>query len=74
MITVSYNGIIAPEFSRTAKDMILEEETEGEECYTTRSFFPDLKIKYGDSSVMKWSLEGSYTSYLATSLTGLSPA
>lgn len=70
VITVSYNGVIAPEFSRTAKDMILEEEEEGEESYTTRSFFPDLKIKYGDSSVMKWSLEGSYTSYLATSFDG----
>ncbi len=70
VITVSYNGIIAPEFSRTAKDMILEEEDEGEEGYTTRSFFPFLKIKYGDSSVMKWSLEGSYTSYLATSFDG----
>lgn len=70
VITVSYNGIIAPEFSRTAKDMILEEETEGEENYVTRSFFPGLKVKYGDSSVMKWSLEGSYTSYLATSFDG----
>ncbi|MDE6995245.1 MAG: phage terminase large subunit [Lachnospiraceae bacterium] len=70
VITVSYNGIIAPEFSRTAKDMILEEETEGEDSYTTRSFFPSLKVKYGDSSVMKWSLEGSYTSYLATSFDG----
>lgn len=70
VITVSYNGIIAPEFSRTAKDMILEDEIEGEECYTTRSFFPNLKVKYGDSSVMKWSLEGSYTSYLATSFDG----
>lgn len=70
VITVSYNGIIAPEFSRTAKDMILEEEEEGEEGYTTRSFFPGLKIKHGDSSVMKWSLEGSYTSYLATSFDG----
>jgi len=70
VITVSYNGIIAPEFSRTAKDMILEEADEGEESYTTRSFFPSLKVKYGDSSVMKWSLEGSYTSYLATSFDG----
>lgn len=70
VITVSYNGIIAPEFSRTAKDMILEEETSGEESYVTRSFFPGLKVKYGDSSVMKWSLEGSYTSYLATSFDG----
>ena len=70
VITVSYNGIIAPEFSRTAKDMILEEETLGEESYVTRSFFPGLKVKYGDSSVMKWSLEGSYTSYLATSFDG----
>ncbi len=70
VITVSYNGTIAPEFSRTAKEMIQEEETPGEESYVTRSFFPDLKIKYGDSSVMKWSLEGSYTSYLATSFDG----
>lgn len=70
VITVSYNGIIAPEFSRTAKDMILEEEMEGEDSYVTHSFFPDLKVKYGDSSVMKWSLEGSYTSYLATSFDG----
>lgn len=70
VITVSYNGIIAPEFSRTAKEMITEEETEGEDSYTTRSFFPNLKVKYGDSSVMKWSLEGSYTSYLATSFDG----
>lgn len=70
VITVSYNGIIAPEFSRTAKDMILEEEMEGEDSYVTHSFFPGLKVKYGDSSVMKWSLEGSYTSYLATSFDG----
>lgn len=70
VITVSYNGIIAPEFSRTAKDMLLEEEMEGEDSYVTHSFFPDLKVKYGDSSVMKWSLEGSYTSYLATSFDG----
>lgn len=70
VITVSYNGIIAPEFSRTAKDMILEEEVDGEDSYVTRSFFPSLKVKYGDSSVMKWSLEGSYTSYLATSFDG----
>lgn len=70
VITVSYNGIIAPEFSRTAKDMLLEEEMEGEDSYVTHSFFPGLKVKYGDSSVMKWSLEGSYTSYLATSFDG----
>lgn len=70
VITVSYNGIIAPEFSRTAKDMILEEELQGEDSYVTHSFFPGLKVKYGDSSVMKWSLEGSYTSYLATSFDG----
>ena len=52
VITVSYNGIIASEFSRTAKEMILEEELEGEEGYVTRSFFPALKIKHGYSSVM----------------------
>lgn len=70
VITVSYNGIIAPEFSRTTKDMLLERGELGEDSYTTHDFFPDLKVKYGNSSVMKWSLEGSYTSYLATSFDG----
>ena len=70
VITVSYNGVIAPEFSRTAKDMITEEEIPGEDNYVTRSFFPELKIKHGDNAIMKWSLEGSYTSYLATSFDG----
>ena len=68
IITVSYNGYIAPEFARTTRDMIDEEPEPGEEdTYTTRDFFPEVKLKYGDSSVMKWSLEGSYASYLATS-------
>ena len=71
IITVSYNGYIAPEFARTTRDMIDEEPEPGEEdTYTTRDFFPEVKLKYGDSSVMKWSLEGSYASYLATSFDG----
>ena len=71
VITVSYNNIIAPEFARTTRDMVAEEpDPEDEESYTTRDFFPQVQLKYGDSSVMKWSLEGSYTSYLATSFDG----
>ncbi|MCM1192703.1 MAG: phage terminase large subunit [Acetatifactor muris] len=71
VITVSYNSIIAPEFARTTRDMVAEEpDPEDEESYTTRDFFPQVQLKYGDSSVMKWSLEGSYTSYLATSFDG----
>lgn len=71
IITVSYNSIIAPEFARTTRDMVAEEPEPGEEdTYTTRDFFPEVKLKYGDSSVMKWSLEGSYASYLATSFDG----
>lgn len=71
IITVSYNSIIAPEFARTTRDMVSEEpDPEEENTYTTRDFFPNVKVKYGDASVMKWSLEGSYTSYLATSFDG----
>lgn len=53
------------------RDMIQDEEEAGtDDCYVVNTFFPDVKLKYGDSSVMKWSLEGSYTSYLATSFDG----
>lgn len=70
IITVSYNQIIAPEFARTTRDMIQEEGDPWEGSYTTRDFFPHVRVKYGDASVMKWSLEGSYASYLATSFDG----
>ena len=70
IITVSYNNIIAPEFARTTRDMVQEEGEPGKDSYTTRDFFPHVKVKYGDASVMKWSLEGSYASYLATSFDG----
>lgn len=70
IITVSYNNVIAPEFARTTRDMILEEGEPGEGSYTTRDFFPEVQIKRGDAQAMKWSLEGSYASYLATSFDG----
>lgn len=71
IITVSYNGTIAPEFARTTRDMVAEEpDPENEDSYTTRDFFPQVRLKYGDASVMKWALEGSYASYLATSFDG----
>ena len=71
VITVSYNQTIAPEFARTTRDMIAEEpEPEETDSYTTRDFFPNVSLKYGDASVMKWALEGSYASYLATSFDG----
>ena len=60
IITVSYNGTIAPEFARTTRDMVAEEpDPENEDSYTTRDFFPQVRLKYGDASVMKWALEGS---------------
>ena len=71
VITVSYNGIIAPEFSKTVRNMVQDESIENDEnSYVCTDFFPDVKIKYGDAAVMKWSLEGSYSSYLATSFDG----
>lgn len=70
IITVSYNQVIAPEFARTTRDMVTEEGEPGEDSYTTRDFFPEVKLKFGDAAAMKWSLEGSYASYLATSFDG----
>lgn len=71
VISVSYNGIIAPEFSKMVREMVQDEEEEGNpDSYVVTSFNPNVKIKYGDGAVMKWSLEGSYTSYLATSFDG----
>lgn len=71
IITVSYNNIIAPKFSKIVRNMVEAEESRGEEdSYVTKTFFPELRIKYGDAAVMNWSLEGSYDSYLATSFDG----
>lgn len=71
VISVSYNGKIAPKFSKTVRNMVEEKPVKGEEnSFVLTDFFPNVKIKYGDAAVENWSLEGSYDSYLATSFEG----
>jgi len=57
--------------TKIVRDLINDEEIPGDDDYfTVRSFFPDIKIKFGDGAMERWSLEGYYNSYLATSFEG----
>lgn len=71
IITVSYNQTLSITFAKAIREMIQDKEIEGDKnYYTVNSFFPDIKIKSGDGAMDKWSIEGSYMSYLATSFDG----
>lgn len=71
VIEVSYNQPLSIQFSKTVRDLINDEEIIGDmDYFVVRSFFPDVKIKYGDAAMERWSLEGYYNSYLATSFDG----
>ncbi len=69
IMTGSYNEILSTTFAKTVRDTIAEEPTEGVLVY--RDIFPHTRIKYGEASASKWSLEGSsQANYLATSPKG----
>lgn len=71
IITVSYNQTLSIAFAKTVRDTIQDDEIEGDNNYfAVKSFFPEIKIKAGDGAMERWSLEGSYMSYLATSFDG----
>jgi len=58
-------------FAKAVRGAIADKEIAGDDnYYTVNSFFPNLKIKHGDGAMERWSLEGSYMSYLATSFDG----
>lgn len=68
-MTGSYNETLSSTFAKQVRDMIATEQTQGVTVY--RDIFPDTKIKYGEASMNKWTLEGSQVAnYLATSPTG----
>jgi predicted phage terminase large subunit-like protein len=69
IMTGSYNDDIAVDFSRYTRDAIQEERSRPEEIIYS-DIFPDTKIKQGDSSYMKWSLEGQYFSYKGVGIGG----
>jgi hypothetical protein len=71
IIEVSYNQTLSIQFSKTVRDLINDTEIENDnDYYAVTGFFPDVKIKYGDAGMERWSLEGYYNSYLATSFDG----
>lgn len=69
VIAVTYNEILAGRFSVNVRDGI--EATKEDKRFTVfNDVFPDVHIKYGDSSKGMWSLEGQFFSYLGTGFGG----
>jgi predicted phage terminase large subunit-like protein len=69
VMTGSYNETLSTTFSKSVRNAI--QEVKADENITVYSdVFPDVKIKQGDGAMNLWSLEGSYSNYLATSPTG----
>lgn len=65
----SYNETLSTRFSKNVRNSIQEiKATEKQIVYS--DIFPGTKIKYGDAAMNLWSLEGTDTSYLATSPSG----
>lgn len=70
VMTGSYNETLSTVFSRSVRDTISELKADDTKI-VYNDIFPHTKIKYGDSAVNLWSLEGNgYKNYLATSPTG----
>jgi len=70
-MAVSYSQDLSDLFSKTTRGLINDEEIPGEPgSFVVNSFFPDVKIKYGDAAMKRWSLEGYHNSFLATSIDG----
>ena len=69
IITGSYNDAAASDISRNVRNKIAEDSTEKWKVIY-REIFPESAIKIGDSSVMRWALEGQFFNYLASGVGG----
>lgn len=69
IMTGSYNETLSTTFSKAVRNGISEEKADKEKI-VYNDIFPNTRIKYGDSAMNLWSLEGGYNNYLATSPTG----
>lgn len=69
IMTGSYNETLSTTFSKAVRDGIAEEKADPD-IIVYRDIFPTVQIKRGDGAMNLWSLEGAYSSYLATSPTG----
>ena len=69
VMTASYNEDVASVFSKNVRNTIQTEKI-GERVVFS-DMFPKTKVKYGDASAKKWTIDGqSQISYLATSPNG----
>lgn len=62
----SYNETLSSRFSKTVRNDIQEQSFDPRKI-VYRDIFPAVRIKEGDGAMNLWSLEGSDSSYLATS-------
>ncbi len=69
IIAITYNDILAGRFSKNVRDGIAAEKQDAK-FHIFRDVFPDTKIKFGDSAVSMWSLEGQYFNYLGAGFGG----
>ena len=69
IMTGSYNETLSTTFSKTVRDGINETKAAPDKI-VYRDIFPGVSIKRGDGAMNLWSLEGQYSSYLATSPDG----
>lgn len=69
IMTGSYNETLSTQFAKSVRNAI---QTNKADPFTPvySDIFPNVKIKQGDAAMNMWSLEGQYSSYLATSPSG----
>lgn len=66
IIIGSYNSRLSSTFSKGVRDTIMETTLDPNRI-TYHDIFPNTVVKRGDGAVNNWSLEDSYSNYLATS-------
>ena len=66
IMTGSYNETLSTQFAKTVRNTIQTQKVEPF-IPVFSDVFPNVKIKQGDAAMNMWSLEGQYSSYLATS-------
>lgn len=69
IMTASYNERLAINFARFVRNKIQTVKT-SPDIFVYSDIFPNTRIKQGEAAANLWALDGSYSSYLATSPTG----
>lgn len=69
VIAITYNDTLAGRFSKNVRDGIAAEKVD-DRFHVFSDVFPETKIKYGDSAVGMWALEGQFFNYLGAGFGG----